>query len=101
MGQPTPFSMGAIAPMQVPSSQMPPEILQGVMSSAQTIGSMLDSFAQVAPDLGMEFAAIKDALQQVLAKLMMNGAPPMSPTASGQQFPGGGMDRGIAGAGAI
>ena len=100
-GAQTPFSLSAIAPPQTPSDQMPPEILQSILQSAQKIGSMFDAYAQVTPDLAAEWGALKDALQQILATLMQKGAPSMSPTASGQQFPGGGVDRGIAGAGAV
>lgn len=102
MGAPTPFSLSAVAPgMQTPSNELPPEILQAVMTSSQKIGSMFDSFAQVMPDLAADWGALKDQMQAVLAKAAAAGAPAMSPTASGQQFPGGGLDRGIAGAGSF
>lgn len=104
MGGQTPFSLDQIsggAPGAIPSGQLPPEILQSIMQSAQKIGSMFDAYAQVTPDLGAQWAQLKDQLQQILATLMQNGAPAMSPTASGQQFPAGGVDRGIANAGAI
>jgi hypothetical protein len=100
-GGATPFSLSAMAPPQVPSAQMPPEILTGILQSASTIGELLDSYAQVAPDLAMEFAAIKEQLQVTLASLVQAGAGATSPTATGPAFPGGGMDRGIAGAGAV
>lgn len=100
-GAATPFSLSAIAPPTTPSDQLPPEILQAVMQSSQKIGSMFDSFAQVMPDLAANWGALKDQMQAVLAKAVQAGAPAMSPTASGQQFPGGGLDRGIAGAGSI
>ncbi len=100
-GSPTPFSMSAVAPPTVPSDQMPPEILTAILQSAQKIGSMLDSYAQVAPDLAVQFAQLKDQLAVILATLTTKGAGAMSPTASGQQFPGGGLDRGVAGAGMV
>jgi hypothetical protein len=100
-GSPTPFSMQALAPPTTPADQMPPEILTAILQSAQKIGSMLDSYAQVAPDLAAQFAMIKDQLATVLAQLTTKGAGAMSPTASGQQAPMGGMDRGIAGAGMV
>jgi hypothetical protein len=100
-GGATPFSLSAMAPPQVPSAQMPPEILTGILQSASKIGELLDSYAQVAPDLAMEFAAIKEQLQVTLASLVQAGAGATSPTATGPAFPGGGMDRGIAGAGAV
>lgn len=100
-GQPTAFSLGAVAPPLTPSDQLPPEILTAIVQASQDIGSKLDSFAQVTPDMAVQWAAVKDHLQQVLAQLMTKGAGSMSPTATGQQFPGGGIDRGIAGAGAV
>jgi len=95
------MSLATLAPPQVPSAQMPPEILTGVMQAATKIGELLDSFSQVAPDLAMDFAAVKDQLAMILAKLVQGGAGPTSPTASGPAFPGGGMDRGISGPGTV
>jgi len=101
-GQATPMSLSALAPGQpMGAGQMPPEILSGILQSAQRVESMIDAWAQVAPDLAMEFSMIKTQLAATLAKLVQMGAAPTSPTASGAAFPGGGMDRGISGAGAI
>lgn len=94
------FSMKGLTP-QPPSNQMPPEILTGLVQAAQTIGSLLDSFAQVTPDQAAKLALIKDLVQQYLADVTTAGAGPTSPTASGPAFPGGGVDRGIAGAGSV
>lgn len=95
-----PFSMQGLAP-QIPSNRLPPEVLTGITSAAQTVAETLDAFAQMTPDKGAVLALMKDLLQQYLADLMTAGAGAMSPTASGRQFPGGGMERGIAGAGAV
>jgi hypothetical protein len=95
-----PFSMQGLA-SQIPSGQMPPEVLTGITQSAQTMSDLLDSWAQITPDKGGQIGLIKDMIQQYLADLMASGAGPVSPTASGPAFPGGGMDRGIAGAGSI
>ena len=102
-GQQGPFSMQGLVPpaQQVPSGQMPPEVLTGIISSAATIGQLLDSFAQVTPDKAAALALIKDLLQSYLADLMASGAGATSPTASGSAFAGGGIDRGIAGAGTV
>ena len=81
--------------------QMPPEVLTGLMQAAQTINQMLDSFAQVTPDKGAQLGLIKDLLQRYLADVMASGAGPVSATAPGPAFPGGGVDRGIAGPGAV
>lgn len=95
------FSVAGLAPQPMSSSQMPPEVLTGLTASASKIGDLLDSFAQITPDKQAQLALIKDLLQQYLADVMQAGAGPVSPTASGPAFPGGGMQQGIAGAGAV
>lgn len=77
---------------------MPPEILTGIMQSAQTISDLLDAYAQTVPDMAPDFAMLKDALAQTLAKLVQSGAGATSPTATGPAFPAA-FDRGISGAG--
>ncbi len=100
--QPGPFGMRGLAgPAPIPSGQMPPEVLTGLTQSAQTIGQMLDSFAQVTPDKAAQLNLIKELLQQYLADIQVAGAGPVSPTASGPAFPGGGMDKGLAGPGSV
>lgn len=95
-----PFSMQGLAP-QIPSNRLPPEVLTGLTASAQSIAEMLDSFAQITPDKAAMLAMMKDLLQSYLAELMQAGSGPISPTASGRQFPGGGFDQGVAGAGSF
>ena len=99
-GQPTQFSLEALAP-PVPSAEMPAEVLTAIIQSAQKIQSLFDSYAQVTPDLAPDWGMLKEQLAIVLAKLLQQGAGATSPTATGSQFPGGGFDRGIAGAGTI
>jgi hypothetical protein len=99
-GPGSPFSAAGLVP-QVPTDQMPPEVLTGLMQAAQTVASTLDSFAQITPDKAAMLAMIKDMLQRYLAEVMQSGAGPVSPTAPGPAFPGGGIDRGIAGPGTI
>lgn len=96
----SPFSMQGLAP-QIPSNRLPPEVLTGVTAAAQKMSELLDSFAQITPDKSAQLALMKDMLQQYLADLMGAGAGAITPTASGPAFPGGGMDRGVAGAGTI
>lgn len=96
-GQPTPFSLQQLAP-PVPTGQLPPEMLTGIMQSAQQIAQLFDSYAQATPDLAQDWAQLKDQLAAVLAKLVQAGAGPTSPTAAGPAFPAA-FDRGIAGAG--
>lgn len=101
-GGDSPFSpRGLVPPTQLPSHQMPPEILTGLMQSAQTIAQLLDSFAQVTPDKGAQLGLIKELLQRYLADVTAAGAGPVSATAPGPAFPGGGIDRGIAGPGSV
>ena len=99
-GAPNNFSLQAIAP-PLQSGLMPPEMLTAVLQSAEKIGSLLDSYAQALPDLAADFGQVKELLQSVLAKVMIAGAQSTSPTASGSQYPGGGFDRGVAGAGSV
>jgi|SRR3990172_1341721 len=93
------LAFAGMAPPPISSGQLPPELLQGAMQVGVKLGDALDSLAQLAPDLAQDFGTIKTLLQNVLAKLITNGAGPTAPTAAGAQFPGGGMDRGIAGGG--
>jgi hypothetical protein len=103
MGGGDPFSPQGLVPGggPIPSDQMPPEVLTGLMQSAQTIAQMLDSFAQVTPDKAPQLNLIKDLLSRYLADVTTAGAGPVSPTAPGPAFPGGGIDRGLAGPGSV
>jgi hypothetical protein len=94
------FSMKGLAG-QIPTGGMPPEVLTGITQSAQSMSDLLDSWAQITPDQSAQLSMIKDMVQQYLATLMGGGAGPTQPTASGPAFPGGGMDRGIPGAGSV
>ena len=99
-----PFSMrgvGGPAGGPVPTDGMPPEVLTGITQSAQAMSDLIDSWAQITPDKAAPLALIKDMVQQYLASLMPSGAGPVSPTAAGPAPPMGGMDRGLAGAGAV
>jgi hypothetical protein len=96
----TPFSARGLAP-QVSTDQIPPEMLQGIMSVLTTIAAGLDSVAQAVPDKGAQVGLIKELLQRLMAEITQAGAGPLSPTAPGPAFPGGGLDRGISGPGSI
>ena len=89
-------AMAGSTPLQIGSGQLPQEILQGVMQVGQDLSDKIDSLAQITPDLGADWQAIKQLLLATLAKLLVNGAPPASPAGAGSAFPGvtGGMDRG-------
>lgn len=92
---------GLAGQSSVPTSQMPPEVLTGLMQAAQTISGLLDSFAQITPDKAVSLSLIKDLLQQYLADVTSAGAQPVSATAAGPAFPGGGIDKGVAGPGSV
>lgn len=83
-----------VAPLDVNSGQMPPEVLTGILQAGESISKMYDSFAQVTPDLAPDWANCKNALLAVMAKVLQAGAGPTSPVAPGPQFPGGGLDKG-------
>lgn len=98
-GAPTEFSLNALAP-PVPSAQMPPEILTGILQSAEPIKTVLMSWAQAAPDIAVDVQLLIEQMATVLAKLVTAGAQPTSPTATGPAFPAA-FDRGISGAGSV
>src|SRR5262249_43358799 len=84
LGQPTPLTAG----------QLPPEILTGIMQAADKIKGMFDSFAQVTPDLAMDWDLCKTVLDKALGKLLVAGGGPTSAQAPGTPFPGGGTNAG-------
>lgn len=103
-GGDTPFSARGLAggpANAIPANMLPPEVITGLTAAFQQVTAVLDSAAQVTPDKGAQLSLIKDLIQQYLADLMSAGAGAMSPTASGAAFPGGGMAKGISGAGAF
>lgn len=77
-----------------PGRATSPEIAMGIMQSAETIYSMLDSMASIAPDLANDFALQKDLLQRTLAKLLVTSGASAAANATGLNFPGGGFTTG-------
>ena len=77
-----------------PGRATSPEVLMGIMQSAETIYGMLDSMASITPDLANDFALQKDLLQRTMAKLVMKSGQPSAPTSPGTNFPGGGFAAG-------
>jgi hypothetical protein len=88
-----PGALGGMVP-PIPSGGMPPEVLTGMLQAGEQMASMIDSFAQVTPDLATDWAAVKTTLLAAMAKVLQAGAAPTSPNATGMNFPGGGIDRG-------
>jgi hypothetical protein len=85
---------GLAPPLPIPSAQLPPEILAGVMQVADRITTDFQSLAQALPDLSPEFLMIQELLQQALGKILQAGGTPPSATATGPSFPGGGFAQG-------
>jgi hypothetical protein len=94
VGGQMPTLSGLAQPSPIGSANIPPEILTGIIAAAQKMDSILDSFAQVTPDLGPDLDLCKQTLQRYLGKLMSSGAGATSPTAPGSQFGGGGLNAG-------
>lgn len=86
--------LGALVPKAITSAALPPEVLTGMMQRGEAISNDLDAFAQMAPDLAAKIAIVKEMWLRVLADLAAAGAGPTSATATGPNFPGGGIDRG-------
>ena len=82
---------GLAPPTGVPSNQVPPEILAGILQAGEKISSMFDAFAQSLPDMAADWDMLKDMLQRTLGKVLVSGSGPTHPNATGGQFPGGPM----------
>lgn len=89
-----PLGALGVAPLPMAANQLPPEVLTGILQGGESISKMIDSFAQVTPDLAQYALAAKDAILRYMAEVMRAGAGPTSPVNAGPQFPGGGIDRG-------
>src|SRR5262245_1438557 len=74
-----------------PGRAVAPETAVGMMQAAETIYSMLDSMASIAPDMANDFALQKDLLQRTMGKLLLKSGQNGPPTAIGNNFPGGGF----------
>ena len=97
--QQMPTLSGLAAPMPMTSGQLPPEILTGIVQACGKISGMFDAFAQVTPDLAMDWDLCKTLLDKTLGKVMAAGGGPSSPQAPGPAFPGGGLSAGVSQAG--
>lgn len=89
-------SMSQMAPpltAGTPGKQVSPQILMGIMEGMTAIEGMWDSMSSALPMLAADFAMLKDLQQRVAAKIVVQGGTP-SATAVGNNFPGGGFDRG-------
>lgn len=94
-----PTLSGLAAPMPVTSGSLPPEILTGIVQACEKISGMFDAFAQVTPDLAMDWDLCKTVLDKALGKVLAAGGGPASPQNPGAQFPGGGFSAGLPQAG--
>lgn len=84
LGQPAPITSGTL----------PPEILTGIVQSCEKIKGQFDAFAQVTPDLALDWDLCKTVLDKALGKVLAAGGGPASPQATGNAFPGGGFSGG-------
>lgn len=71
-----------------PARSLPQEQILALMASGQSIGEMLDTMAQMAPDIAAECAGAKELLQRGLAKLMVAGGGLTPPGPSMGPLPG-------------
>jgi len=94
-----PTLSGLAQPAPIGSANIPPEILTGMLQASEKIDQMFDSFAQVTPDLASDWDLCKEILKRTLGKVMVAGGGATSQNAPGSQFPGGGMNAGMSGAG--
>lgn len=73
---------------------LPPDVLTGMLQTSMKIAEDLSALAQMTPDLASDWAQVISGLSAVMAKVVQAGGGPVSPTATGPQFPGGGFDQG-------
>jgi hypothetical protein len=60
-----PTLSGLAQPAPIGSANIPPEILTGMLTAAEKIDGMFDSFAQVTPDLAADWDLCKEIAKQV------------------------------------
>lgn len=71
-----------------PARQLPPEVLAGILKSAESVSGILDDIAQMVPDIAAEVAGSKDLLLRAISKLVVAGGAPQALQAPGRSFPG-------------
>ncbi len=71
------------------SRQLPPEVLQGLMQSGNTIAEMIDSMAGMVPDLAPDLAFAKEGITRFLAKVLTAGGGPTTQAQAGTPMPNG------------
>lgn len=90
---PGPAPMSAMAP-PLAASQIPPDVLTGMLKVTEKMDQDLRALAQMTPDLAMYWQSVSEALAVAMSQVLMAGGGPTSPTNTGPGFPGGGLDRG-------
>ena len=86
--QQIPGAMGAGGP-STPSRQLPPEVLQGMNQSCQTILDMINSMASMVPDLAPSLALAQRGIQDFLSKVTLAGGGPAPGMNAGTSMPNG------------
>ena len=71
------------------SRQLPPEVLQGALQAGNTVSEILDSLAQMFPDLSPELAMAKQGVTSFLSKVTLAGGGPTSQAQAGTPMPNG------------
>lgn len=95
-GQPMPSFDQMAKPLTAgtPGRATSPEVVVGIMQTAETMYGILDSIASIVPDLANDMALQKDLLQRSMGKLLVNSGQQGSPSSVGVNFPGGGFTQG-------
>ena len=93
-GTPAPMSQMGGPADALHSQMLPPDVLTGMLKVTTKMAEDLNALAQMTPDLAPYWAAVHDALTEVMSRVFMAGGGPTSPTAPGPGYPGGGIDRG-------
>lgn len=86
--QQLPGAMGG-GGLGAPARQLPPEVLQGLMQTGNTIAETLDSMASMVPDLAADLVLAKTGIQQFLAKVLTAGGGPTTQAQAGTPMPNG------------
>lgn len=94
-----PTLSGLAQPIPMSSGSIPPEILTGIVQACEKIKGMFDAFAQVTPDIALDWDLCKTLVDKTLGKVLSAGGGPASPQNPGAGFPGGGFSAGQSQAG--
>ncbi len=86
--QQLPGMMGA-SPSSPTSRQLPPETLQGLTQTMNTVLDIINSTASMVPDLAGTLAVATTAIQQFMSQVTLAGGGPTSQAQAGTPMPNG------------